>query len=265
MKCHEAVCSIEIFVKVSRVNLRGRRSIRWCWSVFRTERASRKTRRKPIQQQTSAEQKTGDLQCCGWQQHWQQHVRVKPKKIRVSVYHKKCLCVLIFFIWRDVPKMKALWSGPQRKDKLSHNSGNNILRCFPCLHSTTYIQTTSDVCSGSRFQGFTSTPAGVANVSVNYSWDICFWICIVLLADNAPEVVYFGARQGMQMSMVRPIGQPVSGTGGKNVKLFPIHRRLQKSKKSGSSERHKSSSIAATSHEGMSFRRQKFSIILSQQ
>ena len=64
---------------------------------------------------------------------------------------------------------------------------------------------------------------------------------------------------------VCPIGQPVSGTGGKIVKLFPIHHRLQKSKKSGSSERHKSSSIAAISHEGKFFKRQKFVIILSQQ
>ena len=71
-----------------------------------------------------------------------------------------------------------------------------------------------------------------------------------------------------QWSMVNPvcpIGQPVSGTGGKIVKLFPIHHRLQKSKKSGSSERHKSASIAAISHEGKFFKRQKFVIILSQQ
>ena len=71
-----------------------------------------------------------------------------------------------------------------------------------------------------------------------------------------------------QWSMVNPvcpIGQPVSGTGGEIVKLFPIHHRLQKSKKSGSSERHKSSSIAAISYEGKFFQRQKFVIILSQQ
>ena len=51
---------------------------------------------------------------------------------------------------------------------------------------------------------------------------------------------------------------------GKIVKLFPIHRRLHKFYKSGSSERHRSSSTAAISHEGISFRRQKFSIILPQ-
>ena len=42
--------------------------------------------------------------------------------------------------------------------------------------------------------------------------------------------------------------------------FLPTHQRLQKFKQSGSIEHHKSSSIAAISHEGKSFRRQEFAI-----
>ena len=45
---------------------------------------------------------------------------------------------------------------------------------------------------------------------------------------------------------------------------FFTHQRLQTFRKSGSIEHHKSSSIAAISHEGKSFRREKISIIVSQ-
>ncbi len=66
------------------------------------------------------------------------------------------------------------------------------------------------------------------------------------------------------VNLLCPIGQPVSSAGENCETSSYIQQRLQKSKNSGSIEHHKSSSIAAISHEGGSFRRQKFASILSQ-
>ena len=54
-------------------------------------------------------------------------------------------------------------------------------------------------------------------------------------------------------------------SGGNYETTSYIHQRLQNSTKSGRFEHHKSGSIAAISHEGKFFKRQKFVIILSQQ
>ena len=48
-------------------------------------------------------------------------------KVRASVSTTRKVDFLkICLMWRDVPKMKALWCGPQCKHELSHNSGTNI-------------------------------------------------------------------------------------------------------------------------------------------
>ena len=80
---------------------------------------------------------------------------------------------------------------------------------------------------------------------------------------HASGQLVLGCRHNGQRSILDALLGSLFQALGKIVTQFPIHHRLNKSKKSGSSERHKSLSMAAISHEGIFFRRQKFSSILS--
>ena len=111
-KCHQTVC-----VPPDR-------------HVTELASTSRKKSRKFIQQQTSAKQKAGDLQWCGWRQ--QQHVRAKKVHATVNTVPQEKLIPFKFALygmdWNGemCPKWTHQEAGPTANPNYHTDWGNNI-------------------------------------------------------------------------------------------------------------------------------------------